>query len=36
MIYRVIENIWDDKNVFGATILDDGTIIPCRVERFEF
>ncbi|KAG4097942.1 hypothetical protein H8356DRAFT_1425042 [Neocallimastix lanati (nom. inval.)] len=30
MIYRVIENIWDDKNVFGATILDDGTIIPCR------
>jgi len=36
VLLEEIENLWDDKNVFDATILDNGTIIPCRVERFDF
>jgi len=36
ILYEDIEHSWNNENIFGATILDDGTIIPCRVERFDF
>ena len=32
-LYYKIEKIWDDKNVFGAGILDNGIIITYMVER---
>ncbi len=36
ILYGEIENRWNERNIFGATILDGGNIICCRVQRFDF
>ena len=35
-LYKKIEYLWEDKNVYGATITDDGTIFTYIVERYDF
>ena len=35
-LYEKIKYLWEDKNVYGATITDDGTIFTYIVERYDF
>ena len=34
-LYEGIENTWNEKNVFGATVLDDGSFAIFNAENFD-